>query len=326
MRRGLRNYVDLHNEQLRRAVLKIMQLYTPLRYPGGKRRLAPTVMRLLEENHLHDVQYVEPYAGGAAVALALLFEEYASRIHLNDLSRPVYAFWHSVLNETDKLCSKIERVNVTMRQWHTQRAVYNDRKGAALLDLGFATFFLNRANRSGIIGGGVIGGKRQTGAWNLAARFNKSELTRRIRRIARYKNRITLHQLDGLRLIKHLLPQLGPNTFIFFDPPYIENGKGLYLNDYNLSDHRKLARAVASVKQPWIVTYDHAAVRKGLYGHYRRILYDLHYSAQGRYVGKEALFLSPRLQLPPSWHSPRKIQMARAHSEYPLYGVLDKRK
>src|SRR5882762_1594561 len=100
-----------------------MAFYTPLRYPGGKRRLAFAVKCLLEENGLRDVQYAEPYAGGAAIALALLFDEYASVIHINDLSRPVYAFWFSVLNDTRELCRRIERVNLTVREWRKQRAI-----------------------------------------------------------------------------------------------------------------------------------------------------------------------------------------------------------
>jgi len=58
---------------------------------------------------MHDIQYVEPCAGGASIALALLFEEYASTVHVNDLSRLVYAIWHEVLNNTEAFCTKIER-------------------------------------------------------------------------------------------------------------------------------------------------------------------------------------------------------------------------
>ena len=156
-----------------------MPFYTPLRYPGGKKRLAPVVMRLLEVNGLKDIEYAEPYAGGASMALTLLFEEYASAIHINDLSRPVYAFWHTVLNEADELCRRIDRVKVTMREWHRQHKIYEQRETADLADLGFAAFFLNRTNRSGIIGGGVIGGKGQGGDWKLDARFTKADLIRR---------------------------------------------------------------------------------------------------------------------------------------------------
>lgn len=300
-----------------------MQVYTPLRYPGGKRRLAPTVMELLEENRLHDVQYVEPYAGGSAVALALLFEEYAARVHINDLSRPVYAFWYSVLNHTEEICRRLERVTVTMRQWRIQRAVYEHRGSADLLELGFATLFLNRVNRSGIIGGGVIGGKEQRGKWRLDVRFNRRELLRRIRRIARYKNRISLYQSDALDFTANLPPTLGKRSFIFFDPPYIENGNGLYLNEYTLADHQKLAHHIAGLKRPWIVTYDRAAVKYRLYPSCRRILFDVHYMAQSRYKGREVLFLGPGLKIPTVWARSSTIRMGRPRSKYPLYGRID---
>src|SRR5687767_9436292 len=98
--------------------------YTPLRYPGGKRRLVGVITQLLEANDLKDINYVEAYAGGAAIPLALLFEEYASVVHINDLSRPVFAFWHSVLNNTEAMCERIARVKVTMLEWRRQRKIY----------------------------------------------------------------------------------------------------------------------------------------------------------------------------------------------------------
>jgi DNA adenine methylase len=302
-----------------------MPFYTPLRYPGGKRRLAPTVMSLLESNGLRDVEYVEPYAGGASLALALLLEEYASTIHINDLSRPIYAFWHSVLNDTANLCRRIESVEITMAEWHRQRAVYDQRDTAALDDLAFATLFLNRTNRSGIIAGGVIGGKNQAGEWKLNARFKKSELIRRIKQIGRYKSRIKLHQLDALELTNRLLPQIGTkNTFVFYDPPYIEKGKDLYLNNYKLEDHQRLAKRIIQLGHPWVVTYDYdAAIRHRLYGSHRRLVYELPYSAQARYAGKEVMFLSERLKLPDNWSPSVPISMTAPHSENPLYGKLE---
>lgn len=304
-----------------------MPFYTPLRYPGGKRRLAPFVMRLLEMNGMRDIEYAEPFSGGASLALALLFEEYAATIHINDLSRPVYAFWHSVLNGTQALCQRIERTTVTLDEWYRQRAIYDNRATADLADLGFAAFFLNRTNRSGIISGGVIGGKRQTGKWPLDARFSKSELLQRIRRIGRYRNRIRLYHQDALDFTNDIVAGLRGNVFVFYDPPYIERGKALYLNTYDLDDHRQLAKRIVQLRHPWVVTYDYdAAVHHGLYATHPRLAFSLSYSAQDRRGGKEAMFLSERLSLPQTWRIGEPISMSAGQSKHIVYGTMEKMK
>lgn len=298
-----------------------MPYYTPLRYPGGKRRLATVVTWLLQANSLRDIQYAEAYAGGAAIALTLLFEEYASVIHINDLSRPVYAFWHAVLNDNSDLCQRIRHVRVSMAEWRRQRSVYDQQDSADLSDLGFAALFLNRTNRSGIISGGVIGGKKQDAKWLIDARFNKHELIHRIKRIGRYASRIKLYHQDAVDFTNHVLPGLRPNLFAFFDPPYIDNGEDLYLNNYGIEDHRQIATCVNRLQHPWVVTYDLAATRYRLY-HHRRLFYGLPYSAQDRREGREVMFFSDHLRLPREWRPSVRLKLSPPRSEYPFYGML----
>ena len=143
---------------------------TPLRYPGGKTQMTPLVLDIVHTNGLAQGFYCEPFAGGAGIACRLLVSGAVSEVSINDIDRAIYAFWYSVLNEPDQLCELIERTPVTMNEWRRQRAVYLRQEEADIADLGFATFFLNRTNRSGIINGGVIGGEKQTGEWGIDAR------------------------------------------------------------------------------------------------------------------------------------------------------------
>ena len=300
-----------------------MAFYTPLRYPGGKRRLAFAVKQLIDENNLTDVHYVEPYAGGAAVALSLLFEEYAADIHINDLSRPVFAFWHTALNETKEFCRRIRGTRISMSEWHRQREVYEKRETEDLFNLGFSTLFLNRSNRSGIVSGGVIGGKSQKGPWTIRARFNKDELVRRIERIGRYRSRINIHSSEAMIFSERILPALGTKSFLFFDPPYIDKSESLYLNRYDIDDHREISQRIAMLGRPWVVTYDDAAVRECLYPNHRRLAYRLSYSAQDRYKGKEVMFLSDDIQIPSSWRrTGAAIPLAPASSRFQFYGKM----
>lgn len=276
-----------------------MQFNTPLRYPGGKAKLTNFFKLVFEENDLLDGHYVEPYAGGAGIALALLYQSYVKTIHLNDLNPAVYAFWHSVLNNNEALCQLIYDTPVTMDEWNKHKQVMLNPEKHDKVALGFATFFLNRTNRSGILMGGVIGGKGQSGDWKLDVRFNKSDLINRIEKLALYRSRIKLYNLDSADLISNVLPRLPENTLVYLDPPYYVKGKGLYQNHYTHNDHKGIAKQVQKeIKLPWIVSYDCAPEIMEMYAKSRGIVYGFSYSAQEKYEGMEAMFFSKKLVIP----------------------------
>lgn len=276
-----------------------MAFYSPLRYPGGKGKLAGFFHAIIEENNLCDGYYVEPYAGGASIALSLLFHEYVSKIIINDFDRSIYAFWYSVLNKTQELCNLIVKTEITLSNWKKCKEIQNKKQKVSLLDLGFSTFFLNRTNRSGIINGGVIGGKKQKGQWKIDARFNKNDLFERIKRIADYRSRIEVYNLDACDLIQELKQSLPKKTLFYLDPPYYLQGKKLYVNYYNHQDHITVARKVKSLKKfNWIVTYDNREEIKLLYNKHRKLEYSLTYTASEIIKGSEVMFLDDRLKLP----------------------------
>jgi DNA adenine methylase len=274
--------------------------FTPLRYPGGKGKLAAYVKQIIRENRLYDGEYIEPYAGGAAIALELLLQEYVTKIHINDLSAPVYAFWKSVLNDTDALCRLIKNTRLSVASWRRQKRIFSHPSDHSSLELGFATFFLNRTNRSGILNGGVIGGLDQTGPWKIDARYNADELIFRVESIANLRRRIKLTRSDALALLRHGLPRWDERTLIYLDPPYYERGRELYYDYYQQADHENLAAFITANmnSQSWIVSYDNVEAIKTLYSGFRHIVYDVGYSARETRQGREAMFFSPGLVIP----------------------------
>lgn len=274
--------------------------FTPLRYPGGKARLALFVKRLLQTNDLVDGEYVEAYAGGAAVAVELLLHEYVSKIHINDISRPIYAFWKSVLEDTDELCRLVQDTRLTMRVRDRQKNILTNQKDHDDLALGFAMFFLNRTNRSGILNAGVIGGRDQSGPWKIDARYNADELVRRITAIAKMRGRICLTRLDAMQFLREGCRLWPEKTLIYCDPPYYVKGRDLYYDYYEPQDHKRVAEFITQKikRQRWIVSYDDAKQVRELYAGCERIKYRIGYSARASRQGKEIMFFCNSLEIP----------------------------
>jgi DNA adenine methylase len=274
--------------------------FTPLRYPGGKGKLAGFVKALLKSNSLLDGEYVEPYAGGAAIALELLLHEYVTRIHVNDVSRPIYSFWKSVLDHTDELCSLIRDVPMTVEEWDVQKAVLAHPDDHDDLKLGFATFYLNRTNRSGILNGGIIGGRDQTGPWKIDARFNAPELITRITAIARMRRRISLTRKDALKFLTAGSKKWPDKTLVYLDPPYFVKGRELYHDFYQPADHAEVAKFIVGggLRQRWMVSYDNVKEIRALYAAARYVTYDIGYSARSARTGSEVMFFAGGIKVP----------------------------
>jgi DNA adenine methylase len=251
---------------------------TPLRYPGGKGRLAAWLANLMRSNKISGGWYVEPYAGGAGAAIILLSRGYVDHIVLNDLDPVVHAFWWAVINDTDGLLRLLDSTPVTMESWERQRQIHAAPDDYSLTELGFATFFLNRTNRSGILKGGVIGGKAQNGPWSMAARFNKTELAGRIRTIASLRRHISLYNADAVDLLTGIQRDLPTKSLIYLDPPYYHKGSQLYRNHYRPEDHAAIATAVSELETPWLVTYDNCPEIQDLYIENNSVEFSLHYS------------------------------------------------
>lgn len=276
--------------------------YSPLRYPGGKAKLAAFLIEVMKGNGLHEPHYVEPYAGGAGAALRLLFEEYVEAITINDADPRIRCFWQAVTRHNEGFLARLKEVEVTVDEWHRQRAVYDRCDSRRVLDLGFATFFLNRTTRSGIVhNGGPIGGYDQTGNYKIDARFNRVDLARRIQRIGIYADRIDVSGGDGLELLQRIEADQASaaRTLVYLDPPYYAKGAELYLNNFTHDQHAGLAEFLSQPKNfPWVMTYDNVEPIRLLYEHFHPFRFYLSYSAYERRAGQELLIHPPSLTIP----------------------------
>lgn len=270
-------------------------LYSPLRYPGGKNKTYNYVKYLCNKHGL--TTYIEPFAGGAAVALRLLINKNVKKIIINDYDKSIYAFWNTVIHNSDELIDKIIHTPITMDEWYRQREIQLNKDSVDIeLDLAFSTFFLNRTNRSGILKAGVIGGKEQKGNYKMNCRFNKNALIERIKLIASHSDRIIVRNDDAkdfiTKEIKHTRKSL-----TFFDPPYYYKGPDLYTNFFTHEDHVELAKEIKKQMRNryWILTYDIASEIEELYSKYEQEKYYLNYSIAKPTKGQEFMFFSKKI-------------------------------
>lgn len=266
---------------------------SPLRYPGGKACLFPFFSKLFYENDLIGCEYAEPYAGGAGLALKLLFNEYVNKIHINDFDYSIFSFWKIIIESNTRFCDWIEGVQINIENWKYYKHIQKNTEEYSQFEIAQSLFFLNRTNISGIIKGGPIGGLKQEGKYKIDARFNKQDLLKRIKKIEKFKDRIFVSNHDGLKFINQLNHKQ-QNIFIYLDPPYVHKGADLYLNFYKQNDHKNLAKKVGTIKHKWITSYDNNHFIMELYKNRDKIIYDLSQSASNR-IGTEILIFSNEL-------------------------------
>lgn len=274
-----------------------MRYVSPLRYPGGKAKFAPYFTRLIRAQRATITQYAEPFAGGAGAALHLLVDRVVEKIHINDINPGIAAFWRSVFHHGEALACKVETATVNLDAWHQAREVYRNPLDVDDLELGFATFFLNRTNRSGILNARPIGGLQQTGRWLIDARYNAPELAKRIRHLNTFSTKVYVSQLDALDFIETLEDRC--DTLVYVDPPYIQQGEELYMQVFGEAQHQALADRLRATALPWVLTYDaHERVHTEFYRDMRCAGYQIAHTAQNRGLGNETVVFSADLLLP----------------------------
>jgi len=261
---------------------------SPLRYPGGKTAYAPMLQQIIRDNGLEGCDYVEPFAGGAGAAITLLLSGSVRKIWLNDLDYSIFAFWKAMLDHTEDFIALIKRKRISISEWYRQRDIYHS-DSKDVLTRGFATFYLNRCNRAGILAANPVGGLRQEGLYTIKSRFRKSVLIEKIRTISELREHIALSNKDACKFLSKFVTE-NPRTLVYFDPPYCQKGGLLYMNYFTHNDHAVLSKYIHNCPHAWVLSYDDRREIRDLYDKrvniYQR---DLRYTVATPSIGKELI-------------------------------------
>jgi DNA adenine methylase len=236
-------------------------LLSPLRYPGGKRRLLPYIARAIAALPYKPSLLVEPFAGGSSVSVGLLEHGFVQRIGIADADPLVASFWQSVFHPklAARLAEMTAEVPLTLAYWHCMRAA----KPRTVLGRAFQCLYLNRTSFSGILNrtAGPIGGQAQSGPYTVGARFPRERLAKRIMALSLLAPQVSYVRcqdwrttlaspLDGTSLV-----QLG-RVFYYLDPPFWNKADKLYRHYFNEAEHQALALAISSLQGNWVLSYD----------------------------------------------------------------------
>lgn len=256
-------------------------MLSPLRYPGSKAGLIPVVAQILDECNLSGRPLIEPYAGSASVSLGLVEAGVIPSAVIGEQDPLLYSFWRAVFEHTDELLERYIDLPITIETWHRLKPLMQVKDPNAVSDqveLGLAGLFFNRANFSGILNGGPIGGMQQKSDYKIDCRTNKDEIISRVLAISTLHRQIKVHFGDAVELIHSRRNRT--RDVLYVDPPYYVQGESLYRYFYRLKDHKRLAEALTATKANWLLSYDDHHVIEFLYEQFTIKRHAFKYSAR----------------------------------------------
>ncbi len=243
---------------------------SPLRYPGSKKRLAPLIVDIVRR---HDFDlFVEPFAGGAYIGLFMAKNNLAKKVVLGESDPLVASFWKALFGQNRQLAQRVRELEISIGEWRRIR----EWRPETTLDKAIKCLYLNRTNYSGILKAGPLGGKGQSGPYDIGCRFDKEKIARRIEALGSLGERVEVIRADYRET---LAKTEGQKRFIYLDPPYYEKGHLLYNDYFGQNDHIELRDVLARIEDAWLLSYDEAPDIKRFYEGFPMESFALYHSA-----------------------------------------------
>lgn len=224
------------NRFSKRNQVKLNKRISPLRYPGGKSKIADHILQYINPEKTDLL--ISPYAGGASVELALLEAGIVKKIALNDIDFGVYSLFEIIKTFPDALIQQIKNITPTHEDFfHARQTVKSDYLNCDVFDAAWSLLLVNRLSYSGIYYANPLGGINGSNE-QLLSRWNPVDLCRRIQKIHAMADCIIIDNKDAIEFIEEQYWK--DNATLFVDPPYYDHGKMLYLHHYDEDDHERL--------------------------------------------------------------------------------------
>ena len=260
-----------------------MPIYSPLRYPGSKRKLCNYLGRVLTHNDLRPQILVEPFVGGGSVFLNFLSINEGSEAIIADKDELVYSFWKVLFTEPSHLINFVKKVKVNLENFEKYKYISSHTHEFNRKKLAETCLFLNRTSFSGILddSAGPIGGREQKSLYKIDCRFGRENLIKKIKRISIFKNRVTVLSYsweDTLKYVSGKDKYRNVSLLFYFDPPFYEKADKLYRHHFDSASHKNLRDKLMKLKQSWILSYDRAKEIQHLYSTFGRINVSMPYS------------------------------------------------
>jgi DNA adenine methylase len=225
---------------------------SPLRYPGGKTRLAPLISELVLNENIKEFR--EPMVGGGSVFLYIHTLLPNIKYIIGDIDIDVANFWLTLRDQPDELMKFlllnkdrfIDTKSIKEFVWKED----NTSKAAKF-------FVYNRSSFSGLT---YCGGLSENAT---KERFTKKSITD-LKNISEALQNVEIDCADYCRsLLKG-----GKDVMVYLDPPYYSNSESNLYKTHKQFDHHALAIELRICKHKWMLSYDYSTTITNLYKQY----------------------------------------------------------
>ena len=228
-----------------------MNVPHPIPYQGSKRSIARYILPYIPAC---TTRLVEPFAGSAAVSLAVACKRKAESYWLNDLNKPLANLWHRIITEPEAVATAYDRL------WNAQQgneAEYYKRVRTKFNETHkpeYLLYLLARCVKAAVRYNG--NGEFNQSPDNRRKGMKPSTMTAQILGASSLlAKRTRVSSLD----FRELLDELNPSDLVYMDPPYqgvCSNRDRRYIGSLDFDSFVSFLEALNDKGVSYVVSYD----------------------------------------------------------------------